>query len=71
MGNIFSLFDLKGRTAVVTGGSGVLCGEMSRALGRAGANVVVLARGKDAIQAVVDDIRHAGGEAVGLTCDVL
>ena len=71
MGNISGLFDLKGRTAVVTGGSGVLCGEMSRALGRAGANVVVLARGKDAVQAVVDDIRQAGGQALGLTCDVL
>lgn len=42
--NIFlsQLFSLEGKTAVVTGAGGYLCGEMSKALAQAGCNVVVL-----------------------------
>ncbi|HEV2404399.1 MAG TPA: hypothetical protein VGR88_03035, partial [Ktedonobacterales bacterium] len=36
------LFDLRGQTAVVTGGSGVLGGAMARALAGAGMRVVIL-----------------------------
>lgn len=68
---IWNLFDLQGRTAVVTGGSGILCGEMARALGRAGASVVVMARGREAVEVVARDIRDEGGEALALACDVL
>ena len=38
------LFSLKNQTAVVIGGTGVLCGEMALGLGRAGAEVVVVGR---------------------------
>lgn len=65
------LFGIKGKTAVVTGGSGVLCGEMALALGRAGANVAVLARNKDKIEVVVQKIKDAGGTAVGRSANVL
>ena len=71
MGNIWSLFEIKGKTAVVTGGSGVLCGEMARALARAGAQVVVIARRQEGIQAVVSEIEAEGGRALGLVADVL
>jgi len=35
-------FNLKGKVAVITGGAGVLCSEMSKAIGECGAKVVVL-----------------------------
>lgn len=66
-----SLFGLSGRVAVVTGGGGVLCGGMSRALGRTGANVAVLDLAREAAQAVADEIREGGGTAIAVQCDVL
>lgn len=71
MKNVWQSFDITGKTAVVTGGSGVLCGEMARSLGHAGANVVVMARRKEGIQEIVKDIETAGGHALGLAADVL
>ena len=66
-----SLFGLAGQVAVVTGGGGVLCGAMSRALGRLGVQVAVLDLFEQAAQKVVDEIVAQGGEAVAVTCDVL
>lgn len=65
------LFDVSGRTAIVTGGSGVLCSEMAKALGAAGANVVILARNTVRIDAVVQEILDCRGVALGLEADVL
>lgn len=65
------LFSLKGKTAVVTGGGGVLCSTMSRALAQAGANVAVLDIALESAQKVVDEIRTSGGEALALSCNVL
>jgi NAD(P)-dependent dehydrogenase (short-subunit alcohol dehydrogenase family) len=66
-----SLFGLAGQVAVVTGGGGVLCGAMGRALGRLGAHVAVLDLFEQAAQQVVDEIVAQGGEAVAVKCDVL
>jgi NAD(P)-dependent dehydrogenase (short-subunit alcohol dehydrogenase family) len=65
------LFDLEGKVAVVTGGGGVLCGAMSRALGRVGAKVAVLDLFAEAAQKVVDDMVAAGSQALAVRCDVL
>ena len=65
------LFGLEGKVAVVTGGGGVLCGAMSRALARAGVKVAVLDISRDAAQQVVNDITAGGGEALAVYCDVL
>jgi NAD(P)-dependent dehydrogenase (short-subunit alcohol dehydrogenase family) len=65
------LFSVEGKVAAVTGGGGVLCGTMSRALGRGGARVAVLDLFPDAAQRVVDDVVAEGGEAVAIGCDVL
>lgn len=62
--------DLKGQTAVVTGGSGVIGGMFARALGECGAKVAVLGRKKENGEAVVKDIIDAGGEAQSFACDV-
>ena len=66
-----SLFQLSGKVAVVTGGGGVLCGAMSRALGRVGVKVAVLDLILEAAQKVVDDVVADGGEAIAVKCDVL
>jgi NAD(P)-dependent dehydrogenase (short-subunit alcohol dehydrogenase family) len=66
-----TLFDLEGKVVAVTGGGGVLCGAISRALGRIGAKVAVLDLFPEAAQKVVDDITTSGGEAIALQCNVL
>ncbi len=66
-----SLFKLSGKVGVVTGGGGVLCGAMSRALGQVGVKVAVLDLIPEAAQKVADDVVAAGGEAVAVRCDVL
>ena len=73
MGNEYlnELFDLQGQAAVITGGGGVLCGALSRALGKVGVKVAVLDIFTDAAQHVVDDIQAGGGQAIAVQCDVL
>jgi NAD(P)-dependent dehydrogenase (short-subunit alcohol dehydrogenase family) len=68
---INSLFGLGGQVAVLTGGGGVLCGALSRALGKADVKVAVLDILPQAAQAVVDDIIADGGEAIAVPCNVL
>jgi NAD(P)-dependent dehydrogenase (short-subunit alcohol dehydrogenase family) len=65
------LFGLEGKVAVVTGGGGVLCSTMSRALGRMGVSVAVLDISMPAAQKVADSIAAANGTAVAIKCDVL
>jgi len=66
-----SLFTLSGQVAAVTGGGGVLCGTMSRALGKLGVKVAVLDLFEEAAQKVAEDVVAQGGEAIAVTCDVL
>jgi NAD(P)-dependent dehydrogenase (short-subunit alcohol dehydrogenase family) len=66
-----NLFGMQGKVAVVTGGGGVLCGAMARALGRLGAKVAVLDLFPEAAQAVIDDIEAENGEGLAITCNVL
>ena len=66
-----SLFSVKDKVVALTGGGGILCGAMARALGRLGAKVVVLDLLADAAQRVADDVTAQGGEALALRADVL
>ena len=63
--------DLKGKTVVVTGGGGVLCGAFADALGQCGANVAILDLNPDAAGKVADEINKNGGNAKGYEANVL
>ena len=63
--------DLKGKVAVVTGGGGILCSVMSKAIAECGAKVAVLDLRKEAADRVADEIRAAGGTAIGIACNGL
>ena len=65
------LYNISGRIAVVTGGAGVLCAGMCRALASAGAKVAVLDLNSEAAETLAGELRVAGAEATGVPCNVL
>jgi len=65
-----TLFDLSGKTAVVIGGTGELCGAMAEGLAAAGADVVLVGRSEEKARARIARIEEAGGAAEFEACDV-
>ncbi len=63
--------DLRNKTAVITGGGGVLCGCMAMALAECGAQVAILDLRKEAADKVADQVKAVGGSAIGVACNVL
>jgi 3-oxoacyl-[acyl-carrier protein] reductase len=61
--------DLRGRVALVTGGSKGIGAETCRALAANGARVAVNGRDEAAIEAVVARCRELGAEAIGVAAD--
>ncbi len=61
---------VRGRAVLVTGGSHGLGAALGHALTRAGARVVLVARGETDLQATVEAIRAEGGEAHAYVADV-
>jgi gluconate 5-dehydrogenase len=64
------LFSLEGRVAVVTGGSSGIGKGIATALARAGAKTVIVARGREALTATVDELTALGCEAAWVTGDL-
>ncbi len=65
------LFDITGKTVVITGGTGVLGGVMAEGLALAGANVVVLGRKQESGDELVKKIGSHGKRAQFVQADVL
>jgi len=64
------LFDLKGKVAIVTGASSGLGVQFAKALARQGANVAIVARRIEKLEAVKADIEKLGVKCLALKCDV-
>ncbi|WP_237570179.1 SDR family oxidoreductase [Mycolicibacterium lacusdiani] len=62
--------DLTGKRILVTGASSGIGEAGARKLAAAGAKVIVVARRRDLLDAVVADVTAAGGDATAIDCDL-
>ena len=63
--------DLSGKVAVVTGGGGILCGIMAKALAAAGVKIAVVSLHQESSQKTADAIIAEGGVAFAYGCNVV
>ena len=61
---------IQGKVVVITGASSGLGESTARHLGKLGATVILGARRKDRLDAIVKDIEAKGGKALAVTADV-
>ena len=59
-----------GAVVVITGASSGIGAATARAAARAGARVALLARRRDRITALAEELEGAGGRALAVPCDV-
>jgi NAD(P)-dependent dehydrogenase (short-subunit alcohol dehydrogenase family) len=64
------LFDLSGKTAIVTGGGKGVGRQLAHGLAEAGANIVVCARKPERCEEAAGELEQLGVRALGLGCDV-
>ena len=65
-----SLFSLEGKTAVVIGGTGELCGAMAVAMAGAGAEIALVGRNQEKAASRLEEIEEAGGTGYFVATDV-
>ena len=65
-----SLFDLTGKTAVITGGSRGLGEQMATTLGEAGANIVICSRNLEQCLQTAEKMKKKGINVLAVSCDV-
>jgi NAD(P)-dependent dehydrogenase (short-subunit alcohol dehydrogenase family) len=70
MSYLEELFSLEGKTAVVIGGTGELCGAMAESLAGAGAEVVLVGRNEQKAAVRLETISAAGGRGYFVSADV-
>jgi NAD(P)-dependent dehydrogenase (short-subunit alcohol dehydrogenase family) len=68
---IKTLFNIADKVAVLTGGGGILAGEMAKGFLQSGAKVVLLDINESNLQKKVDSLKKPDNEIVGFKCDVL
>jgi NAD(P)-dependent dehydrogenase (short-subunit alcohol dehydrogenase family) len=69
MNKTAELFSLKGKVAVVIGGTGVLCGEIAEGFAVAGASVALVGRDAAKAETRLAQITRNGGKAKFFPCD--
>ncbi len=67
---LIKMYDFTGRTVIITGGTGVLCSAMAKALAGCGANVAILARSAEKGAALLETMTGPG-RAIIVLGDVL
>lgn len=69
--NVLQMFDLTGKTAIVTGGGRGLGAHIAQGLAEAGANIVLCSRKIEACTEVADHLnKEYGVETLALKCDI-
>lgn len=67
---MLNLFDLKGKVAIITGASSGLGADAAKAFAESGANIAVLARRKEKLDALKESLTYTGVEILPIACDV-
>ena len=70
MNYLEDLFGLRGKCAVVIGGTGELCGAMAEGLAGAGAYVYLVGRNQDKAESRLEEISKLDGQGEFIPCDV-
>ena len=68
--HVRELFDLSGKTAIVTGGGSGIGRQMAQALAESGANLVLCARKVERCEEAAAELAEVGVRTLGLKCDV-
>lgn len=71
MSYLEKLFSLEGKTAVVIGGTGELCGAMAQTMSEAGAEIVLVGRSQEKADRRLAQIEAAGGRGYFIAADVV
>ena len=66
-----NMFDLTGKVAVVTGASSGLGADAARAYAEFGAGVAILARRKEKLDALVEELKGKNCKVLAVKCDVI
>ncbi|RYF50720.1 MAG: SDR family NAD(P)-dependent oxidoreductase, partial [Cytophagaceae bacterium] len=65
-----AIFDLTGKVALITGASKGIGEDIARVFARFGAKVIISSRKQDACDALANEIKAQGGEAMGIAAHV-
>lgn len=66
-----NMFDIAGKVAVITGGSGVLGSNIAEGLLKAGAKVIIIGAHQDRVDAALERLKAVSQDVAGTVCNVL
>jgi NAD(P)-dependent dehydrogenase (short-subunit alcohol dehydrogenase family) len=71
MGYLENLFNMSGKVAIITGGSGVLGSKMAEGLLKVGVKVVILGTNEEKLQGKIKFLSTISNDIMGFKCNVL
>ncbi len=71
MNYLEKMFNIGGKAVVLTGGGGILAGEMAKGFAAAGAKVILLDINEENVKTKADELKSTGLDVTGLKCNVL